>query len=117
MILIKLVNNEEFILDDNYNIDLNGENNIKIDPNNWHRVFYRYTDMSEEYKQQLGIEIAPNRTNKVIEFGFTPINVDPQPFLDVNLNKNNILYIGHIKENSGLYKMFIKYREEMGFTK
>ena len=110
MILIRMITGEEFILDEEYSFG-NAQGTISLDPNKIHKLYYRYTTMSEEYKQQLGIEEVPNKQNKVIEFGFTPMNTDPHPMEEFILFVNNIAYMGKIKD-SGLMKMFIKYREE-----
>jgi len=115
MTLIKLITGEEFILDENYAVGFDPASNltIKIDVDNLHRVYHRYAELSEAYKEQFGIEEIPNHNNKVIEYGFTPMNTDPHPFENIEIIKENIVYLGKIKESSGLYKTFTNYKNVM----
>ena len=115
MILIKLVNNEEFILDERYDFSFEDfeDKNLTINPNKFHQVHYRYMQLSDEYKRQMEIEEVNASSNKILEYGFTPMNNDPNPYSEIIINKNNILYFGQLKEGSGLYSTFIQYKQAM----
>lgn len=110
MVYIKTIAGDEFISEEE--IGLITESIISFNAEKIHRVFYRYTDMSEEEKKQAGIPEGQIANTKVIEYGFIPMTADPSAFIGkFNLIVNSIVCFGNLNENAGMAAMFKKYKE------
>lgn len=108
MIVFKLVSGDQFIYHDDCEFLLNEP--LHLDAEKLHRVFYQYKPITQEDKDKYKIVDIPNKTNKIIEYGFTPMNTDPIAYDGVILiNHHTVAYIGKIKEANGLHTMFLEY--------
>ena len=103
MIYIRLLNNEEFIYEDN---DINN-----MDINKLYRVYHRFTELSKEEAQNIPIEDVEKM--RAIEYGFDTFNSKQNPCPLKNITFSNILYYGNLIEESMINHVFKQYKESL----